>query len=166
MDEAYQLVPKDSTRDFGLQALEEIMSVMDSGKVLVIFAGYNEPMQRVITSNEGFCRRVTNIFSFKDLSCEELANIVHIKMNNQAEDKLLYGFKLHPSCTIDAIVELLKRETTETQRMKMNGGIVDIMLDNAKGNFDLRLSDDSLETDELLTIKLEDFEAALQFLPK
>ncbi|KAE9467306.1 hypothetical protein C3L33_00786, partial [Rhododendron williamsianum] len=35
-------------------ALEESMSVMDDGKV-VIFAGYTEPMKHVITCNEAFC---------------------------------------------------------------------------------------------------------------
>ncbi|KAJ0039799.1 hypothetical protein Pint_26742 [Pistacia integerrima] len=43
VDEAYRLIPEErSGRDFGLEALEEIMSCMDNGKVLVIFAGYNE----------------------------------------------------------------------------------------------------------------------------
>ena len=151
--------------DLELEALEEIMSCMDKGKVLVIFAGYNEPMHRVISSNEGFSRRVTNIFHFKDLSCEELANVLHIKMNNQAEDSLLHGFKLHSSCSVDAIAELIKRVTTEKQRLKMNGRLVEIMLNNAKGNLDLRTSDDCTKSDELLTIKLEDFEAAMRFVP-
>ncbi|KAJ0040592.1 hypothetical protein Pint_26757 [Pistacia integerrima] len=53
VDEAYRLMPEErSGRDFGLEALEEIMSCMDDGKVSVIFAGYNEAMQRVISSNE------------------------------------------------------------------------------------------------------------------
>ncbi|KAJ0040353.1 hypothetical protein Pint_26728 [Pistacia integerrima] len=167
VDEAYRLIPWERCgRDFGLEALEEIMSCMDSGNVLVIFAGYNEPMQRVISSNEGFSRRVTNIFKFKDLSCEELANLLHIKMSNQAEDNLLYGFKLHSSCSENAIAELIEKETTKVQRMKMNGGLVDIMLNNGKENLDFRITDDCVESDELLTIKLEDFEAALRFLPK
>ncbi|XP_031280608.1 ribulose bisphosphate carboxylase/oxygenase activase, chloroplastic-like [Pistacia vera] len=167
VDEAYRLIPgQRCDRDFGLEALEEIMSCMESGKVLVIFAGYNEPMQRVISSNEGFSRRATNIFKFKDLSCEELANLLHIKMSNQAEDDLLYGFKLHSSCSENAIAELIQKETTEVQRRKMNGGLVDIMLNNAKGNLDFRITDDCVESDELFTIKLEDFEAALRLLPK
>ncbi|KAA8523115.1 hypothetical protein F0562_009538 [Nyssa sinensis] len=97
VDEAYRLIPmqKADDKDYGLEALEEIMSVMDSGKVVVIFAGYSEPMKRVISSNEGFCRRVTKFFHFDDFSSEDLAKIFHLKMNNQAEDSLLYGFKLH-----------------------------------------------------------------------
>ncbi|KAK2645679.1 hypothetical protein Ddye_020874 [Dipteronia dyeriana] len=166
VDEAYRLIPmqKSDDKDYGLEALEEIMSVMDSGKVVVIFAGYSEPMRRVIASNEGFCRRVTKFFYFNDFNSGELAKILHIKMNNQVEDSLLYGFKLHSSCSIDAIASLIERETTEKQRKEMNGGLVDPMLVNARENLDLRLSFDCIDMDELRTITLEDLEASLGFL--
>ncbi|KAF2303923.1 hypothetical protein GH714_024561 [Hevea brasiliensis] len=80
VDEAYRLIPmqKADDKDYGLEALEEIMSVMDSGKVVVIFAGYSEPMKRVIASNEGFCRRVTKFFHFDDFTSEDLAKIAHV----------------------------------------------------------------------------------------
>lgn len=167
VDEAYRLIPaqKSDDKDYGLEALEEIMSIMDSGKVVVIFAGYKEPMKRVISSNEGFCRRVTKFFYFDDFSTKDLATIVHLKMNNQMEDSLLYGFKLHHSCSIDAIAALIERETMEKLRKEMNGGLVDAMLVNARENLDLRLSLDCLDTTELLTITLEDLEAGLRFLP-
>ncbi|KAJ7969610.1 AAA-type ATPase family protein / ankyrin repeat family protein [Quillaja saponaria] len=166
VDEAYRLIPmqKSDDKDYGLEALEEIMSVMDSGKVVVIFAGYNEPMKRVIGSNEGFCRRVTKFFYFDDFSSEELAKILHIKMNDVVEDSLLYGFKLHPFCSIEAVAALIERVTTEKQRKEMNGGLVDTVLVNARENLDLRLNFDCLDTAELLTITLEDLEAGLQLL--
>ncbi|KAA8534979.1 hypothetical protein F0562_029982 [Nyssa sinensis] len=166
VDEAYRLIPmqKSDDKDYGLEALEEIMSVMDSGKVVVIFAGYSEPMKRVISSNEGFCRRVTKFFHFDDFSSEDLAKILHLKMNNQAEDSLLYGFKLHPSCSVDAVATLIERETTEKLCKEMNGGLVDTMLVNARENLDLRLKFDCIDTDELLTITLEDLEVGLRLL--
>ena len=166
MDEAYRLIPmqKADDKDYGLEALEEIMSVMDSGKVVVIFAGYTEPMKRVISSNEGFCRRVTKFFHFDDFSSIDLANILHLKMSHQAEDSLLYGFKLHPSCTVDAVATMIERETSEKQRKEMNGGLVDPMLVNARENLDLRLEFDCVDTDELLTITLEDLQVGLQLL--
>ncbi|KAG5009335.1 hypothetical protein AAZX31_07G081900 [Glycine max] len=166
VDEAYRLIPmqKSDDKDYGLEALEEIMSVMDSGKIVVIFAGYCEPMKRVIASNEGFCRRVTKFFQFNDFNSEELAQILHIKMNNLAEDSLLYGFMLHPDCCIKALAALIERETTEKQRKETNGGLVDTMLVNARENLDLRLSFDCMDTEELLTITLVDLEAGLQQL--
>ncbi|KAH7841395.1 hypothetical protein Vadar_029359 [Vaccinium darrowii] len=135
IDEAYRLIPmqKADDKDYGLEALEEIMSVMDGEKVAVIFAGYSEPMKR---------------------------------MNNQAQDSLLYGFKLHPSCTVDVVATLIERETSGKQRKEMNGGIVDPMLVNARENLDLRLNFDCLDTDELLTITPEDLQAGIQSLSR
>lgn len=166
VDEAYRLIPmqKADDKDYGLEALEEIMSVMDSGKVVVIFAGYSEPMKRVICSNEGFCRRVTKFFHFDDFTSEDLANILHLKMSSQVEDSLLYGFKLHPSCTVQAVAKVIDWETNEKQRREMNGGLVDTMLVNARENLDLRLSFDCIDTDELLTITMEDLEFGLRLL--
>ncbi|XP_060209793.1 protein CfxQ homolog isoform X2 [Lycium barbarum] len=166
VDEAYRLIPmqKSDDKDYGLEALEEIMSVMDSGKIVVIFAGYSEPMKRVITSNEGFCRRVTKFFHFDNFSSEDLAKILHLKITNQADCSLLYGFKLHPSCSVDAVAALIKEETTEKQRKEMNGGLVDPLLINAREHLDLRLSFDCIDSDELLTITLEDLKVGLQLL--
>ncbi|TYI48284.1 hypothetical protein E1A91_D13G236600v1 [Gossypium mustelinum] len=166
VDEAYRLIlmQKADDKDYGLEALEEIMSVMDSGKIVVIFAGYSEPMKRVIASNEGFCRRVTKFFHFSDFNSEELAKILHIKMNHQTEESLLYGFELHSSCSVDAIARLIEKETTEKQRKEMNGGLVDPMLVNARENLDLRLDFNCINADELRTITLEDLEAGIQLL--
>nr|XP_010925845.1 uncharacterized protein LOC105048278 [Elaeis guineensis] len=166
VDEAYRLIPmqKADDKDYGLEALEEIMSVMDSGKVVVIFAGYCEPMKRVIASNEGFCRRVTKFFYFSNFSTTELAQILHLKMNNQDQGSVLYGFKLHPSCTVEAVAELINRETTEKQRKEMNGGLIDPLLANARENLDLRLDFDCTDADSLVTITMEDLEAGLGLL--
>ncbi|CAN8275254.1 unnamed protein product [Cochlearia groenlandica] len=170
VDEAYRLIQtkRDSkSYDFGIEALEEIMSVMETGKIVVIFAGYSEPMKRVIASNPGFSRRITKIFNFDDFSAEEIAQIVHIKMNNQIKNKtILYGFKLHESCTVNEIASLIKKETTEKKRNEMNGGLADILLVNAKENLDQRLSFECLDNEEMCTIKLEDLEAGLRVFSK
>lgn len=157
---------KSADKDYGLEALEEIMCVMDSAKIVVIFAGYSEPMKRVISSTEGFCRRVTKFFHFENFSSKDLAKIYHLKMSSQGESSLLYGFKLSPSCSIDAVAALTEEETTEKQRKEMNGGLVDPMLVNARENLDLRLSFECIDSDELLTITLEDLKVGLQLLSK
>ncbi|XP_043714217.1 stage V sporulation protein K-like [Telopea speciosissima] len=166
VDEAYRLIPVpcQRTKDFGLEALEEIMSVMDSGKIVTIFAGYTKPMKGLISSNEGLYRRVTKFFSFHDFSCEELAQILHLKMNNQPVSSSLFGFKLDPECTLEVVAELIEIETTVMQRQKMNGGLVDLMLVNAKENLDFRLDFDSSDEDDLRTFILEDLEVGLKSL--
>lgn len=141
------------------------MSVMDSGKIVVVFAGYKEPMKRVILSNEGFCRRVTKFFYFEDLNSTELAEILHLKVKNQVlEESPIYGFKLHPLCTSKAVADLIQKETSEKQRKDMNGGLVDPLLVSARENLDLRLGFDCVDAESLVTITMEDLQAGLRLL--
>ncbi|MFS7899622.1 hypothetical protein Hanom_Chr12g01094991 [Helianthus anomalus] len=146
---------KSDDKDYGLEALEEIISVMDNGKVVVILA---------YPSNEGFCRRVTKFFTFDDFMTEDLAKILHLKMNNQTDGSLLYRFKLDPSCTVESVENLIKTVTSDKQRKKMNAGLVDRLLVNARENLDLRLSFDCVDTDELLMITLEDLKNGLRLI--
>ncbi|KAL8049032.1 hypothetical protein ABFX02_07G107200 [Erythranthe guttata] len=152
VDEAYRLAPV--CHDFGMEALEEIMSVLEDGDIVVIFAGYTEPMKRVFSSNAGFCRRVTHFFQFDDFTCKDLAEMVMIKMTKLDEKSRLYGFKLDSACTYDAILQVVENNSTEKLRSNMNGGLVDHMLNNARENLDLRLNSES-EVDELCTITLK-----------
>ncbi|KAL9154264.1 hypothetical protein ABFS82_10G103700 [Erythranthe guttata] len=166
IDEAYRLAPEQGaghSQDFGVEALEEIMSVMEDGNIVVIFAGYTEPMKRVFSSNAGFCRRVSHFFQFDDFTCNDLAQMVMIKMSKQNEKSRLYGFKLHPSCTPGAILKVIEKNSSEKLRNKLNGGLVDHMLNNARENLDSRLDLNS-KGDELLTITLRDLEAGLKIL--
>ncbi|KAI0524338.1 hypothetical protein KFK09_003705 [Dendrobium nobile] len=168
VDEAYRLIPaqKSDDKDYGLEALEEIMSVMDNGKIVVVFAGYCEPMKRVIASNEGFCRRVTKFFNFDDFTTAELAQILHLKMNFEEPNSSLYGFKLHPLCTVEAVADLIYKGTTEKQRKEMNGGLIDPLLSNARENLDLRLDFDCFDAENLVTITMEDLVEGLRTLSK
>ncbi|RRJ13894.1 AAA family ATPase, partial [Pseudomonas aeruginosa] len=60
VDEAYQLMPKDkSSNDFGIQAIETLITELENnrGKFIAIFAGYEDDMERFLTSNEGLQSR-------------------------------------------------------------------------------------------------------------
>ncbi|KAG0618646.1 hypothetical protein M758_4G081200 [Ceratodon purpureus] len=166
VDEAYRLMPVQSgtDKDYGIEALEEIMSFMDTGKVVVIFAGYSEPMQRVLGANEGFCRRVNRFFHFNDFSSKEIAQIMHTKLEEQKAGSLIHGFKLAKECTVDAVAELLELKTTVKQRHLLNGGLVWPLLVNARENLDERLDLDCHDADELVTITMEDLESGLLHL--
>ncbi|KAL3617828.1 hypothetical protein CASFOL_038149 [Castilleja foliolosa] len=169
VDEAYRLMPADlHYHDYGLEALEEIMSFMDTGKVVVIFAGYSEQMERVISANPGFRRRVTKFFYFDDFNCTDLANILFLKMSNfqKDENNPLYGFELHESCTVPCIEVIIRQGSTEKQRNEMNGGLVDVLLVNARENLDKRIDDECEDVDALTKIMLEDLRAGLQLMER
>ncbi|KAJ1700742.1 hypothetical protein LUZ63_000521 [Rhynchospora breviuscula] len=156
VDEAYRLMPqKSGSKDYGLEALEEIMSVMDEGKTVIIFAGYPKPMKRVIDANEGFRRRIEKFFHFDDFTSVELAEILYLKM------PYLKGYKMHPCCTIPTIASLIERETTEKMRTERNGGLIIPWLKNARDNLDERLDFDVEDTEVMMTITLDDLEKGL-----
>jgi len=78
IDEAYSLAGK-GAEDFGSEAVETLLKRMedDRDRLIVIAAGYNEPMKQFIASNPGLESRFTNFLNFPDYSPEELAEIFH-----------------------------------------------------------------------------------------
>ena len=79
VDEAYTLMPKDDGRDFGREALEEIMKAMEDhrGELAVIFAGYEKDMTRLFDVNQGLESRFpkSNRIHFEDFSADELLGV-------------------------------------------------------------------------------------------
>ena len=74
IDEAYALAGR-GAEDFGSEAIETLLKRMedDRDRLIVIVAGYNEPMKQFIASNPGLESRFTNYLNFPDYSPEELA---------------------------------------------------------------------------------------------
>lgn len=76
IDEAYSLAGR-GAEDFGSEAIETLLKRMedDRDRLIVIVAGYNEPMEKFIASNPGLESRFTNYLSFPDYSPQELVEI-------------------------------------------------------------------------------------------
>ena len=78
IDEAYALAGR-GAEDFGSEAIETLLKRMedDRDRLIVIVAGYNEPMKQFIASNPGLESRFTNYLNFPDYQPAELLEIFH-----------------------------------------------------------------------------------------
>lgn len=85
IDEAYYLYKPDNERDYGSEAIEILLQVMENQRdeLVVILAGYKEPMDRFYESNPGLSSRITNHIDFPDYSVEELLKIAKLMLEEQ-----------------------------------------------------------------------------------
>jgi probable Rubsico expression protein CbbX len=80
IDEAYYLYRPENERDYGAEAIEILLQVMEGNRddLVVIFAGYKDRMDIFYQSNPGLSSRVANHIDFPDYSAEELLAIAQL----------------------------------------------------------------------------------------
>jgi probable Rubsico expression protein CbbX len=85
IDEAYYLYKPDNERDYGSEAIEILLQVMENQRddLVVILAGYKERMDVFYESNPGLASRIANHVHFPDYSAEELIQIGKIMLEEQ-----------------------------------------------------------------------------------
>ena len=77
IDEAYYLYKPDNERDYGSEAIEILLQVMENQRddLVVILAGYKERMDVFYESNPGLASRIANHVDFPDYTADELLQI-------------------------------------------------------------------------------------------
>ena len=79
IDEAYYLYRPENERDYGQEAIEILLQVMENQRddVVVILAGYKDRMDTFFQSNPGMNSRIAHHIEFPDYAEDELAQIAH-----------------------------------------------------------------------------------------
>jgi len=85
IDEAYYLYKPDNERDYGSEAIEILLQVMENQRddLVVILAGYKEPMDKFYESNPGLSSRIANHIDFPDYTVDELLTIAKMMLEEQ-----------------------------------------------------------------------------------
>jgi probable Rubsico expression protein CbbX len=157
IDEAYYLHRPENERDYGQEAIEILLQVMENERdgLVVILAGYKDRMDEFFASNPGMGSRVTHHIDFPDYTVDELMEITELMLARRA-------YRLSPTGD-RAFREYLER------RMRMprfaHARSVRNAIDRARLRHANRLfgTGQSLGHDELMTIEADDIYASRVF---
>ena len=80
IDEAYYLYRPENERDYGQEAIEILLQVMENNRddLVVVLAGYKDKMDKFFESNPGFRSRIAHHIDFPDYSNDELLEIANV----------------------------------------------------------------------------------------
>ena len=104
IDEAYSLKHGDGDR-YGQEAIDTLLKLMDDlrHELIVVLAGYTEPMREFLHLNPGLHSRVPNLVEFADFTDAELG-LIFDGMCARA------GMQVEPPDRAIAVAEILKRK--------------------------------------------------------
>src|SRR6201988_3644692 len=85
IDEAYYLYRPENERDYGQEAIEILLQIMEQQRedLVVILAGYGDRMEKFFQSNPGFRSRIGHHIDFPDYSDGELLWIAELMLQQQ-----------------------------------------------------------------------------------
>jgi probable Rubsico expression protein CbbX len=157
IDEAYYLHRPENERDYGQEAIEILLQVMenDRDRLVVILAGYKDRMDEFFASNPGMASRVTHHIDFPDYTPQELMEIAQRMLERQ-------DYRLSPAAE-HAFREYLERrmQLPRFAHGRSTRNAIDrVRLRHATRLFD---SDKPPGHDELMTIEADDIYASSIF---
>ena len=158
IDEAYYLYKPENERDYGGEAIEILLQVMENQRddLVVILAGYKRRMDTFFESNPGMSSRIAHHIDFPDYRVDELLQI-SLKMLQQQHYQFDTG--------TDAVMrDYLERRIAQPHFA--NARSVRNALDRARLRQASRLfadRDRALSADDLSTITAADLQASRVF---
>jgi probable Rubsico expression protein CbbX len=107
IDEAYYLYRPENERDYGQEAIEILLQIMESQRedLVVILAGYGDRMEKFFQSNPGFRSRIAHHIDFPDYADAELLAIAELMLDEQ-------NYRFSPKAR-DAFVKYIAARKTQ-----------------------------------------------------
>src|SRR5690349_13765491 len=161
IDEAYYLYRPENERDYGQEAIEILLQVMENQRddLVVILAGYKDRMDVFFRSNPGFASRIAHHIDFPDYSEPELLEIAKL-MARQMHYRL-------PADTELALAEYITRRTRQPRfanARSIRNALDRARLRQANRLFDLALrAGGKTGADSLQTLAAADIRASSVF---
>jgi probable Rubsico expression protein CbbX len=158
IDEAYYLYRPENERDYGQEAIEILLQVMENQRddLVVILAGYKDRMERFFQMNPGMSSRIAHHVDFPDYEADELFSIAELMLERMQ-------YRLSPDAA-RALGEYIDRR--RMQRNFANARSIRNALDRARLRQANRLFDRRgapLGREDLMTIEAEDIRASRVF---
>ncbi len=158
IDEAYYLYRPDNERDYGQEAIEILMQVMENNRddLVVILAGYGDRMETFFQSNPGMRSRIAHHLEFPDFAEGELLRIAEMMLEQQ-------NYRFGPGAR-EVFQEYIAHRIRQPQFA--NARSVRNALDRARLRQASRLfasPDKELTVDDLSTIESPDIRASRVF---
>jgi probable Rubsico expression protein CbbX len=161
IDEAYYLYRPENERDYGQEAIEILMQVMENNRddLVVILAGYKDRMDTFFGSNPGMASRIAHHIDFPDYSEAELMQIAQLMLG-----KLNYRFGSDAVPAFEQYVHLRRQQPHFANARSIRNALDRIRLRHATRLFS---AESALSRDELVTLHAQDILASRVFsLPK
>jgi probable Rubsico expression protein CbbX len=158
IDEAYYLYRPENERDYGQEAIEILLQVMENQRdeMVVILAGYKQKMETFFQSNPGMASRIAHHLDFPDYDTEELMSIAQIMLEKTQ-------YRLDPAART-ALREYIERRMRRPHFA--NARSIRNALDRARLRQAGRLfaqAPGRLSASELMTIRAEDLRRSRVF---
>ena len=157
IDEAYYLHRPENERDYGQEAIEVLLQVMESERhnLVVVMAGYEEPMTEFFLANPGMGSRIAHHIHFPDYKPDELMQIASMMIEKQ-------GYEFSEEAE-EAMYDYIVRRVDQPRFA--HGRSIRNAIERGRMRQAMRLfdADRPLGREELITIEAEDIRRSSVF---
>lgn len=155
IDEAHHLYKPDNERDYGSEAIELLLQVMENQRddLILIFAGGKSKIDGFFDSNPGISSRIGNHVDFKDYDSKDLIDITKYLLTNENR----YKYTPDSIAILQHYIDQLKTFPAFANARTLKVLVNQLLAFQAIRVEDTLAKKGSIDYDSLVTIRPEDF---------